>query len=104
MALLVGLAMVGAIAMWATDTASQVEAVMNVMRPWLYAAQLSCTALLWLNWQAVVQWLARHKRISPRAVEPLLQARHRVVVLILLIQLTVGMGLPFSLLGAPGGQ
>jgi hypothetical protein len=102
--LLVGLAVVGAIGMRSLGVVSRVEEFMAVARPWLYTAQLSCTAILWLRWRWMVGWLARHKRISPWAVEPLMQARHRVVALVLFIQLTVVMGLPFSLLDVGVGH
>jgi hypothetical protein len=103
-ALLAVLVAVGMLGLAATGIVSQVEEVMNVARPWLRAGQLTCVAILWLRWQQFVRWLEKHNHISPWATEPLIRARHRVVALVLLIVLTAGMGLPFSLFDAAGSR
>jgi hypothetical protein len=95
---------IGAIGLWSAGVASRVESVLETARPWLYAAQLTCTATVWLQWPRIIDWLARKQRISPFAAGSLLRARHRLMALVLLTQLMVGMGLPFSLFGAPGGR
>lgn len=102
--LLAVLATIGAVGLWSAGTASRVEAVLDAARPWLYAGQLACTAVVWLRWPRVIDWLARKQHISASAAGPLQRARHRLMALVLLTQLMVGMGLPFSLFGAPGGR
>lgn len=95
-----GLALVGMVGLHATGTASQVQAVLDVARPWLRATQLAAIALLWLRWRSFIEWLARHGRIEPAAVEPLVRARDRVITLLLVIHVTVVMRLPMALLEA----
>jgi hypothetical protein len=79
-----------------------IEALMRTVRPWLIAAQFALTALLWLRWRALIAWLVRTRRLSQASAQPLMQARHRLVAFILLIQLTVVLGLPFSLFDIAG--
>jgi hypothetical protein len=97
MLLLAGLAAIGIVGLKSAGIADEVEAVMDVARPWLYAAQLTFTAVVWIRWPRIVKWLAARGRIAGAAIDPLLRARHRLMALVLLIQLTVGMGLPLSL-------
>jgi hypothetical protein len=84
--------------------AVHVENALDAARPWLYAGQLACTAILWLRWNHIVAWLERRRHIGASARGPLLRARNRLMALLLLTQLMVGMGLPFSLFGAPAGR
>lgn len=102
--LLAALAAIGAFGLHLTGVVSRIEALLDTARPWLYAVQLLGTAIVWLRWPQIVQCLAQRRRIGASAVDALLRARHRLMALVLLTQLTVGMGLPFSLFGAPGGR
>ena len=102
--LLAGLAAIGAIGLRSAGMVTRVEGVLDAAKPWLYAAQWLCTAIVWLRWPRIITWLARKGRIGVSAVEPLLRARHRLMALVLLTQLMVGMGLPFSLFGASAGR
>jgi len=102
--LLVVLATIGAMGLQLSRSSSRVEDLLGSVRPWLWAAQLGCTAVLWLRWKRIVEWLLRTRRISAPASGPLLRARHRLMAAVLLVQLMVGMGLPFSLFDAPTGR
>lgn len=102
--LLVVLVTIGAIGLRSAGMASRVEGVLDAAKPWLYAGQLACTSIVWLRWPRIIDWLARKQHISASAAAPLLRARHRLLALVLVTQLMVGMGLPFSLFGAPGGR
>jgi len=102
--LLAVLATIGAIGLRSAGMVSRVEGVLDAARPWLHAAQLACTAIVWLRWPRIINWLARKQHISASAAGPLLRARHRLMALVLVTQLMVGMGFPFSLFGAPGGR
>jgi len=104
LALLAGLALLGAIGLQSTGTLAEVDAVMDVLRPWLHGAQLTVTAALWLRWPQFIQCLARRRLVGNAAVTPLLRARHRLMAFVLLMQLTVGMGVHFSLLSASSGR
>ena len=95
---LVALAMAGGVGLELAGQLPRVQALMDVARPWLIASQFALTALLWLRWRALVSWLVRTRRLSQAAAQPLMQARHRLVAFILLVQLTVVLGLPFSLM------
>lgn len=95
-------AMAGGIGLQLAGHLPSVEAVMGTVRPWLIAAQFALTALLWLRWRALIAWLVRTRRLSQAAAQPLMRARHRLVAFILLIQLTVVLGLPFSLFDTAG--
>jgi hypothetical protein len=99
--LLAVLVAIGAIGLRFAGLASRVEGALDVAKPWLYAGQLACTAIVWVRWPRIIDWLARGEHISASAAGPLLRARHRLMALVLLTQLMVGMGLPFSLLGPP---
>ena len=94
---LIALAMAGGVGLELAGQLPRVQAWMDVARPWLIAVQFALTALLWLRWRALVAWLVRTSRLSQAAARPLMQARHRLVAFILLVQLTVVVGLPFSL-------
>jgi len=102
LAALIVAAMVGAIGLELAGRTAGVQAFMDIVRPWLIGAQFAGTAWLWLRWQAFVRWLARTGRLPESAVPPLVQARHRIVAFVLLIQLTVVLGLPFSVMDKPG--
>ena len=102
--LLVVLATIGAMGLQLSRSSSRVEDLLGSVRPWLWAAQLGCTAVMWLRWNGIVDWLQRTRRISAAASGPLLRARHRLMAAVLLVQLMVGMGLPFSLFDAPTGR
>ena len=95
---LMALAMAGGVGLQLAGHLPRVEAWMDVARPWLIASQFALTALLWLRWRALVAWLVRTRRLSPAAGPTLMQARHRLVAFILLVQLTAVLGLPFSLM------
>jgi hypothetical protein len=99
---LVALAMVGGIGLKLAGHLATVEAFMDVARPWLIGAQFAATAWLWLRWHVFVRWLARSGRIPDSAVQPLTEARHRILAFVLLFQLTVVLGLPFSVMDKPG--
>jgi hypothetical protein len=101
---LIVIAMLGGIGLQLAGHLATVEAFMRVARPWLIGAQFAVTAWLWLRWHVFVRWLARTGRIPELAVQPLTQARHRIVAFVLLIQLTVVLGLPFSVMDKPGQQ
>ena len=94
---IVATAMAGGIGLQLAGHLPGIEALMVTVRPWLIAAQFALTALLWLRWRALIAWLVRTRRLSQAAAQPLMQARHRLVAFVLLIQLTVVLGLPFSL-------
>jgi hypothetical protein len=102
--LLAGLVAIGVIGLRSVGMVTRIEGLLDAAKPWLYAAQLLCTAIVWLRWPRIIDWLARTGRIGVSAVQPLMRARHRLMALVLLTQLLVGMGLPFSLFGASAGQ
>jgi hypothetical protein len=99
---LVATAMAGGIGLQLAGHLPSVEALMDTARPWFIATQFALTALLWLRWRALITWLVSTSRLSQVAAQSLLQARHRLVAFILLIQLTVVLGLPFSLFDIAG--
>ena len=99
---IVATAMAGGIGLQLAGHLPGIEALMVTVRPWLIAAQFALTALLWLRWRALIAWLVRTRRLSQAAAQPLMRARHRLVAFILLIQLTVVLGLPFSLFDIAG--
>lgn len=72
-----------------------VSRTVETSRPGLHAAQLSALLLLWWKWGAMVDWLCRRDIFPARARAPLLSARHRILVVLLAIQLLVVMELPF---------
>ena len=99
---LIATAMAGGIGLQLAGHLPSIEALMDTVRPWLISAQFALTALLWLRWHALIAWLVSTGRLSQAAAQPLMQARHRLVAFILLIQLTVVLGLPFSLFDTAG--
>ena len=99
---LIATAMAGGIGLQLAGHLPSIQALMDTVRPWLIAAQFALTALLWLRWHALVAWLVSTGRLSQAAAQPLMQARHRLMAFILLIQLTVVLGLPFSLFDTAG--
>ena len=99
---LIATAMAGGIGLQLAGHLPSIEALMGTVRPWLIATQFALAALLWLRWRALIAWLVRTRRLSQAAAQPLMQARHRLVAFILLIQLTVVLGLPFSLFDIAG--
>ena len=99
---LIATAMAGGIGLQLAGHLPSIEALMDTVRPWLIAAQFGLTALLWLRWRALITWLVRTSRLSQAAAQPLMQARHRLVAFILLLQLTVVLGLPVSLFDIAG--
>lgn len=99
---LIATAMAGGIGLQLAGHLPSIEALMHTVRPWLIATQFALTALLWLRWRALIAWLVSTSRLSRAAAQPLMQARHRLVAFILLIQLTVVLGLPFSLFDIAG--
>jgi hypothetical protein len=98
------LLMIGQLALQWSGAAAEVEAFMDVARPWLWAGHLALTALLWVRWSRVIHWLGARGHIPQRAVPHALRSRNRLVALILVAQLTLVMGLPFSLFTAAGGS
>lgn len=80
------------------------EAFMSKAQPVQHTVQLGLIAILWLRWEQFVHWLAERGHIQSRSVQPLLRARHRLMAALLAAQLLLVMGLPWSLLGGPGGR
>jgi len=101
--MMVALVVIAHTALQATGTLERVAAFVEMAKPWLWMAQLSLIGLLWAKWQRVIHWLAARGRIHPRAVPHALGARHRVLVTLLVIELVVVMGFPFSLMQPAAG-
>ena len=95
--------MLAAIAVHAPDHLPRVDAFVKAAKPWAVGVQLLIVGLVWLRWPRIVYWLAARGRIRAAEVGPLLRARHRVMTLLLMMELTLGAGLPFSLLTPPHG-
>lgn len=87
-----------AIAVHAPHHLPRIEAFVKTVKPWAVGVQLLIVGTLWLRWPRIVHWLAARGRIREAEVGPLLRARHRVMTLLLVMVLTLGAGLPFSLL------
>lgn len=95
----IALVVIGVVGVNAAGHLSDIERVMDVVRPWLHAAQLSLTALVWLRWHRLIDWLVHKRWISASVRAPLLARRHRIMGLVLLTQLISGIGwsfLPFG--------
>jgi hypothetical protein len=92
-----------ALAVHAPHHLPRIEAFVKAVKPWAIGVQLLIVGVLWLRWPRIVHWLAARGRIREAEVGPLLRARHRVMVLLLVMVLTLGAGLPFSLLTPHGG-
>lgn len=87
-----------AVAVHAPHHLPRIEAFVKTVKPWAVGFQLLIVGVLWLRWPHVVHWLVSRGRIREAEVGPLLRARHRVMALMLVMVLTLGAGLPFSLL------
>ena len=98
------LLMLGQLALQWSGATAEVEAFMDVARPWLWTGQLALTALLWARWSSFIQWLGARGHIPQRAVPQVQRSRNRLVALLLVAQLTLVMGLPWSLLSAASGS
>ena len=92
-----------AIAVHAPHQLPRIEAFVKAVKPWAVGVQLLVVGVVWLRWPRIVAWLAARGRIREAEVGPLLRARHRVMTLLLVMVLTLGAGLPFSLLTPPHG-
>lgn len=66
------------------------------LKPYLVTLQLLAIGTLWLGWPSLVDRL--RTRWPDPACAALLAARHRICIGLLLIELVVVLGLPFSLL------
>lgn len=93
--LLLGLAMLSAGHLSTLETFS---AWLNVIKPAFIALHVTLIALLWLNWPAVVRWMAAKGWVHARNVEAVLTQRTRVVSMLCAIELILVIGFPFNLL------
>lgn len=96
---LAGLLAAGSLMLGAQRTLAAAAQALDQVRGWLHAAQLAAIAWLWWRWDAAADWLARRGWVHATRKRELVRARHRLIALLLLVQLLVVMGVPFRISG-----